>query len=128
MIDDYRKWIIKIYNIFKNLVCADPCVQILMDSMDTMSLSVVENTEAVVQTKLKPPWHLLNRTTEKMREIKENFDSYTLSNFQILSHSNVAEEELKKKMKTLINKVKIQKLFILLFLKNLNSTGKLPTV
>lgn len=104
-------------------VCTDGCVQMLLDSVDEMSANLTEDSYALINVKLKPPWHLLANTNENVTRIEEILKAYVLSSQHLLSRGFAAEEELKKRVKNSINKVStVFFLFSIVFLSRFRLT------
>lgn len=79
----------------------------LLDSVEEMSTNLTKDNNALINVKLKPPWHLLANTNENVTRIQEILDAHVLSSQQLLSRGFAAEEELRKKVKNSINKVNL---------------------
>lgn len=77
----------------------------LLDTVDAMSANLTDDSNALINVKLKPPWHLLANTNENVTRIQQIFDATNLSSQQLLARGFAAEEELRKKVKNTINKV-----------------------
>lgn len=78
----------------------------LLDSVDEISANVTKDSYALINVKLKPPWHLLANASENLTQILDMLDAHVLSSQQLLSRGFAAEEELRKKVRNSINKVK----------------------
>ncbi|XP_065226738.1 laminin subunit alpha lam-3-like [Planococcus citri] len=86
--------------------CNDTCVQMLTDAVANMTSELAHDSETVLQGKFNLPWSSLNSLNENFDDADNTFQSY-LEFIKRLAHYNRRiEDELKKKVKSAINKIK----------------------
>lgn len=86
--------------------CNDTCVQMLIEVVGNLSLKLVTEGETTLQGKLKLPWHLLNNIDENFVDVDNTYQSYLEFIKRLSYYNDRIEDDLKKKVKIAISKVR----------------------